>query len=137
MIYHRRMENALVAGSKVYLRPVEPADAPTLVPWFNDPEVIANTSRYRPVTRQDEEEFFEAMRKSTHDVLFGIALAADDRLVGVTGLHDIHARCRHAEMGIRVGDKAMWGQGVGSEASALITGDGRAAGDRLVKISGA
>ena len=40
--------------------------------------------------------------------------------LGMTGLHKIDPRHRHAEFGIMLGDPDRWGQGHGSEATRLM-----------------
>ena len=51
------MHNAFLIGETIYLRPLEKADAPLAVRWFNDSEVIRTLRRYRPMTLLEEEEF--------------------------------------------------------------------------------
>ena len=114
------MKNPFLIGVKVYLRPLEREDAPLLVPWFNDPEVTRNLRRYRPQTLRDEEAFLDKVTQSEHDVALGIVVRATDRLIGVTGLHQIDFKNRHSCFGILIGEKAEWGKGYGTEATALI-----------------
>lgn len=114
------MHNAFLIGASVYLRPLEVADAPALVPWLNDPEVTRHLRRYQPLTLAAEEHFLRRMSESETDLVLGIALRADDRLVGGTGLHKVDARNRHAEFGIFLGDKSVWGKGHGTEATRLV-----------------
>jgi RimJ/RimL family protein N-acetyltransferase len=116
------MNNAFLVADRTYLRPLEREDAPRLVPWFNDAEVIRWTLRYRPMSLADEEQFIERLRGSEHDVLFGIAARGSDALIGVTGLHAIDARNRSATMGIAIGDRSAWGQRHGTEATVLLVG---------------
>src|SRR5580658_8859407 len=110
------MRNPFLIGSHIYLRPLEPEDAPPIVTWFNDPEVTRFTLRYRPLTVAEELEFFQRIRTSETDLVLGIALREKDDLIGTTGLHQIDARNRHALFGISIGDKQHWGKGHGSEA---------------------
>ncbi len=116
------MQNPFLVGERTYLRPLEREDAARLVPWFNDAEVTRYTTQFRPKARDDEEEFIERMRRSEHDVLFGIAARGSDALIGATGLHAIDARNRSATLGIVVGDRSAWGQRHGTEATTLIVG---------------
>ena len=112
------MQSPILVGGRVYLRPVELADAPTLAPWFNDPDVARYLPTYRPLPVHAEEEFLRAAA-DRDKVLFGVALREDDRLVGVTGLEP-EFRCRGARFGITLGDKSVWGRGHGTEATALV-----------------
>jgi RimJ/RimL family protein N-acetyltransferase len=114
------MNSPFLIGPSVYLRPLEIADARTIVPWLNDPEVTRNLRRYQPMTLAEEEEFLRRLPESATDLALGIALRADDRLVGATGLHKMDTRNRHAELGIFIGDKSAWGKGHGTEATRLL-----------------
>ncbi len=114
------MHCPFLIGSSIYLRPLEPADARTIVPWLNDPEVTRHLRRFQPMTLAAEEEFLRRVSESPTDLVLGIALRADDRLVGVTGLTGVDPRNRHAQFGIFIGDKSEWGKGHGTEATRLM-----------------
>jgi RimJ/RimL family protein N-acetyltransferase len=114
------MQNPFLIGATVYLRPLETEDAPTLVPWFNDPEVTRFLKRHQPVTLADEVDFLRRIAASPTDLVLGVALRAEDRLIGTTGLKGMDVRNHHAEFGIAIGDKTYWGKGCGTEATRLI-----------------
>jgi RimJ/RimL family protein N-acetyltransferase len=116
------MTNPFLVGSRIYLRPLERDDAPRLTPWFNDPELRQHIQSYWPRSVAWEEQRIANAGNSSSDVLLGIALKESDALVGVTGLHDLELKDRHAQLGISLGDKAAWGQGLGGEAVALMLG---------------
>jgi RimJ/RimL family protein N-acetyltransferase len=116
------MQNPFIVGERIYLRPLERADAPTLQPWFNDLEVTRFTTHYLPISLPKEEEFIDKGSRSETDVILGIMLRDGDRLIGATGLHGISARHRSCTLGISIGDKREWGKGYGSEAVRLLVG---------------
>jgi RimJ/RimL family protein N-acetyltransferase len=118
------MQNPHVIGERVYLRPLERADARTVQPWFNDPEVTANLQLRRPVNLDFEEEFIAKALESPDRVILGAALRADDRLIGSTGIETIDFDNRSGQFGIAIGDKAEWGKGFGTEVTRLMTGYG-------------
>jgi RimJ/RimL family protein N-acetyltransferase len=99
---------------------LEREDAPVLAPWINDPEVTRTLAAWRPYTVGMEIEFIEHATKSEQDLVLGIALRADDRLIGITGLHRIDSRSRQASFGISIGEKREWGQGYGTEATRMM-----------------
>jgi RimJ/RimL family protein N-acetyltransferase len=115
------MTNPFLVGTRLYLRPLEKADAATFVPWMNDPEVTRFLLVYRPLNLRAEEEFIDRLGQGD-DVVLGIALRDGDRLIGATGLHNIDQRCRRASFGIGIGAKGEWGKGYGTEATRLIVG---------------
>jgi RimJ/RimL family protein N-acetyltransferase len=114
------MINAFLIGKKVYLRPLEKADASLMVPWFNDQEVIRTLRRYRPLTLKEEEEWLDKVAQDEGGVVLGIVVRETDRLIGGTGLHQTDFRNRHSTFGIIIGEKTEWGKGYGTEATALV-----------------
>ncbi|HEX7077259.1 MAG TPA: GNAT family protein [Candidatus Eisenbacteria bacterium] len=114
------MKAPFLIGRKIYLRPLEPEDVPSLKTWVNDAEISRYLLLYRPMTNADEQAFLDRTRGSATEVVLGIALRATDRLIGTTGLHAIHPKDRHAIFGILIGDKRCWNRGYGSEATALM-----------------
>src|SRR6185503_17525892 len=108
--------------SKVYLRPLELDDAPSLVTFINDPDVTRTLEVHRPMNLIAEREFIERMVRSEHDVALGIVTVVGDRLIGTVGLHRINWKDRHACLGIEIGIKAEWGSGYGTESTRLMTG---------------
>ncbi len=49
-----QMKNVFLIGPNIYLRPLEVDDAPTFLPWVNDPEVARTLKIYRPLNRHAE-----------------------------------------------------------------------------------
>jgi RimJ/RimL family protein N-acetyltransferase len=108
----------MVRGERVYLRPSERSDIPTFVRWFNDAETTSFLAQRAPLSIPLEERWFERMlegegKTSYH---FVICLLDDDRAVGTIGLFDINEIDGSAGMGIAIGEKSLWGQGLGSDA---------------------
>jgi RimJ/RimL family protein N-acetyltransferase len=116
------MKNALLIGPTVYLRPLQRADAPLLVPWMNNPEVTRTLARIRPLNLQLEEEYIDHVSRSERDLGLLLVVRAADRPVGAAGLHQIDARNRHAGFGIALGEPQECGKGYGSEATRLMLG---------------
>ena len=115
------MKNAFLSGEKIYLRPLEYADAPTLVGWMNDPDVTRTLQVFRPLNEQAERDYIDRVSKDTNQVGFAIVSRRDDQFIGTAGLMGIDWRDRHAAFGISIGDKTKWGLGYGTEATALLT----------------
>lgn len=114
------MKEPFIVGQKVYLRPLEVDDIDNFVTWLNDEEVNKYLIRTMPLNRVREKEFLEGLYKDNHEIILGIALKANDELIGVIGLHKISLPFRNAEMGIIIGDKSRWSKGYGSEAVRLM-----------------
>ena len=118
------MQTPFLIGTKVYLRPLEREDAPTIQPWVNDPELTRNLLLFRPMSRQAEEDYVARVNADEHSVATLIATRDGDRPVGLCSLKGIDLRNRNAELGILVAPKDEWGKGYGTEATRLIVGYG-------------
>jgi RimJ/RimL family protein N-acetyltransferase len=107
-------------GERVYLRPVELADAESLTSWINDWRV-AQTLQFRwPMSVHQEEDFLSTLYTSKTDMVLALCLKKDDRMIGAAGLHQIDPIHRRAVLGIFIGEVAEWGQGYGTEATRLM-----------------
>lgn len=114
------MKNAYLIGPTVYLRPLERSDAALAQGWLLDPEVRGYLRQYRPLTLQREEEYIARLAESEHDIGLVVMLRAGDRPIGLAGLHQIDLKNRHAQFGILIGVKELWGKGHGTEATRLL-----------------
>jgi RimJ/RimL family protein N-acetyltransferase len=114
------MNNPFLVGRNTYLRPLEREDASLIVQWLNDPEVTRTLAIYRPINLQAEEEFIAKIYESESEFVLGIAVQDSDGLIGVTGLHRMDFKNRHANFGIAIGDKDQWGKGYGTEVTSLM-----------------
>lgn len=104
----------MLQGERVRLRALERGDLPTIVRWFNDPEVRRRLARVEPMSLAEEERWFDALLRATTEVVFGI-VDGEGVLVGTCGLHRIDWRNRAAALGIVIADVAHRGRGLGSD----------------------
>src|SRR5262245_28464904 len=116
------MKNPFLIGNTIYLRPLEREDAAVIALWFNDPEVSRNLRRYRPMSVHQEIAWLEQNlgEGETDTLALGIVVKADDRFIGVCGLHQIELRNRQTSFGITIGEKDTWGKGYGTEVTRLM-----------------
>jgi diamine N-acetyltransferase len=109
------------AGEKVALGPRRRDLVPLYQAWLNDFEVTRTLAvSARPMTREQEEGWYERAGQREGEVGFTIYECATMRPVGNTGLHKIDLMHRTAEFGIMIGEKACWGKGYGTEATQLM-----------------
>jgi RimJ/RimL family protein N-acetyltransferase len=97
------------------LRPPEPADVEALYRYKNDPEIAEMLGGFVAggYSSADLEDWLEFHRKHEDEVLWVIAAPEDDRCVGHVGLYKIDHRIRSAEFALMIGDRSIWGQGLG------------------------
>jgi UDP-4-amino-4,6-dideoxy-N-acetyl-beta-L-altrosamine N-acetyltransferase len=105
----------MILGEKVRLRAIEREDIPTFVRWLNDPEVRRYLEMYLPMSKAEEEQWFESYLKNDSSRIFGIE-TGEGVFIGNIGLHDIDWKNRSAVLGIVIAEKEYWGQGCGSDA---------------------
>lgn len=110
-------------GAQVTLRPYSAGftddDLATLYGWARDDEVLALAGGL-PLTLDFER--FKALflaqlprHNSAHEQLF-VILDADGVLVGRAGLYRVDPALARAELGIVIGERARWAQGLGRDA---------------------
>lgn len=79
----------MVLGELVKLRPMEPSDAEALWRWDHDPEVMRwMEDGYAQPLAQVKKRMEERPRNAYGDVLFGIEVRADTKLIGLVQLRD-------------------------------------------------
>jgi RimJ/RimL family protein N-acetyltransferase len=116
------MQNPFLIGPRLYLRPLEKADAPLCARFMNDPDVRRTLKRNWPLSVAEEENWVANVANARENVVLGICLRDGDRLIGTVGLSQFDWVARHASFGISVGEKDCWDKGYGSEAMRLIIG---------------
>jgi [ribosomal protein S5]-alanine N-acetyltransferase len=93
----------------------------TYVAWLNDEEVKHFLeSRFDVHTLESTRAFVSANLAAPDAVLFGIRSLTLGAHVGNIRLGYIHPHHRTGEIGIMVGDRRAWGQGVASGAIRLV-----------------
>lgn len=111
-----------IQGKGILLRPIDRQDLPLLRSFVNDPEVMYFSNVYWPVSDDRQERWFEVMSQASDAVWFAIANSgsAQEEVVGTCCLVGIDWIGRLAELRIRIGNKAFWGQGIGTEATRCL-----------------
>ena len=105
----------MILGQKTRLRAIEREDIPTFVRWLNDPEVRRYLELYLPISKAEEENWFEAQLENESSRVFGIE-TEEGVLIGNIGLSELDWKNRNAYLGIVIAEKEYWGQGYGSDA---------------------
>ncbi len=114
----------MIYGERIRLRAVEREDIPRFVEWLNDPEVIAGLTINLPMASWDETRWFENLsNRSPEQRPLSIEVKTPDggwKHIGNVGLEGIEWMNRSAGFGIFIGEKALWNQGYGTEATRLM-----------------
>lgn len=113
----------MIIGERVRLRGIERQDIAQFVTWLNDREVTENLLLNLPVSRAEEEGWFERMLQrpmEEHPKAIEVKTADGWVFVGNIGFHDLDWVHRTVEVGLFIGEKKYWNQGFGSEAMRLM-----------------
>jgi RimJ/RimL family protein N-acetyltransferase len=108
------------SAARVKLTPLRSADLETLFAWINDRELVVLSAPFEPVHEPDHRAWFDAIRRRTDVVVFGIRSMPTDELIGSCQLTRIDRRHRTAELQIRIGPANARGHGAGTEAVRLL-----------------
>ena len=96
------------------LRPLGSDDLEALYKYKNDPEVAGMLGGFSTgYSLRDLEDWLDFHRKRSDEILWAIAECKSNQCAGHVGLYKIDHRVRSAEFGIVIGERALWGQGLG------------------------
>jgi RimJ/RimL family protein N-acetyltransferase len=113
MSYYRK-----ISGEKCYLSPITVEDAEIFTGWLNDIEVTMNLSIVQQqISLAKEKTILERMAQGGYS--FAIIDNQTDKIIGITGLHNLDHINRAAEIGLFIGEKEFWNRGYGLEATRL------------------
>jgi RimJ/RimL family protein N-acetyltransferase len=100
----------------VDLRPACREDMRELVKHFSSMRVHLYTNGLFAQTLENEEEWYEKVRKSEDHCTWLIQPEGYDKPIGTTGFHNINTRENSCTSGIIIWDADWWGKGVASAA---------------------
>ena len=110
-----------ITGDKVALGPLRRDLIPLYHAWVSNLETTMYLSEAGTVLTLDEEiAWFDSQGSRPNDATFTIYITGDWQPIGTVNLHQIHLQHRKANMGIMIGEPALRGQGLGTEAVELI-----------------
>jgi len=109
-------------GQHVTLRPMTHADAPHLVRWASDPDFAWFQWGRRPGRFPDDEAARRWIDTIADNRGATFAIEHDGRPIGQANYRDLRPKGKSAEVGIGIGEPALWGKGLGREALTLLVG---------------
>jgi RimJ/RimL family protein N-acetyltransferase len=114
-------EGHLLQGVRVRLTALDESDARTIARWHEDVDYLRlqDTSAAVPRTAADISSEITAESKAADTIVLAIRLVDGDELVGTLGFYEIEWSNQVAWLGLGIGDRSLWGQGIGSEAMQL------------------
>jgi ribosomal-protein-alanine N-acetyltransferase len=118
----QNMDRPFLAGKRIYMRPIDTADADgDYLQWVND-EIVYSTlaSLHFPTTKAKLLAYIESNSGSSDVAFFGIMTTAENKLIGTAKLGPVQWIDRHAYVALYIGDPAARGKGYGSEVVFLL-----------------
>ena len=113
----------MIKGKRVELKPLEREHIDLFLKWFNDPEIIQYLKMYKPMTRDMEEEWFNALIHKEDAVYFSVHIKDEsnsDRIIGNCAIQNINSKNRSSSCGITIGEKDYQNRGYGTEIMELL-----------------
>jgi RimJ/RimL family protein N-acetyltransferase len=111
----------ILEGPRVSIRPVEWGDLPTICIWWNDPIVMreVRAEKFKPTLEQVQKSW-PVWRDPGPYEYHEFIVCLGDRAIGEIGYVFGDVDQETAEVDIKIGDFSLWGQGLGTEAMALL-----------------
>jgi [ribosomal protein S5]-alanine N-acetyltransferase len=117
----RRQARLTLTGAKVELREFtrDHLRDPAYLGWLREPAVMGTVNRVEyllPLEFGDVAAYVRKAIANPAENFFAIHLRRGGRFVGTLRLFAIDWRARQAEIGIMIGDRRVWGRGLGTDA---------------------
>jgi RimJ/RimL family protein N-acetyltransferase len=113
------MYGPVIQGKLVRLRPPRPEDAALMITWFEDLEVTRFMLLRFPPSIDAEREWLDGMAKAQDSVVW--VVEHEGRAVGTSAIHLIDWANGFGTTGTVIGEKSVWGKGLGRELMQLRT----------------
>ena len=106
----------------ITLKALSKSDILPFYNWINDEDVIKySLSLFRKInTKSEIENWYSALLKNEKDITLGIFLESTNELIGYAGICDISETNKSGEYYIFIGEKKLWGRGIGTKVTEQI-----------------
>ena len=109
-----------IEGKRIFLKSLGEENATDdYCGWLNDREVNVYLET-RKTTVEELKEYIREKNESENALFLGMFLKENSRHIGNIKLEPIDFEKKTAVLGILLGDKSCWGQGIGTEAVKLL-----------------
>lgn len=114
----------MIHGNQVTLRAPIAEDSDDYFSWINNKALVLKNADYKPVLKEEHDQWFNAIGLNPSIVLFSIVENHQHQLIGSCSLRNINLHHQNAELQIRIGNLNYHGRGFGSEATQLLVNYG-------------
>ncbi|MBE90541.1 MAG: hypothetical protein CMM76_14015 [Rhodospirillaceae bacterium] len=88
--------------------------------WLRNPDIVKtlNLPTYleSPISEDGVRDYYRTMIASHTDFFFAILLNKNDRFIGTAKAGHIDFFARHADIGVMIGEKSLWGMGIATDS---------------------
>jgi RimJ/RimL family protein N-acetyltransferase len=110
----------VIQGSSFRMRPPRLEDAAASLPWLEDMEVTVRLRYIHPPSLERAEEELRTLARDPDSITWTVEY--EGRPVGFTDIRRIDWASGAGHTGTVIGDKAVWGKGIGGELMRLRAG---------------
>lgn len=114
------MDNSFLIGKKVYLRPIELADARMVCQGENDPMVRETLFLYFPAALTKVEDKIRQYVSSNETIMFTVVEKESNRAVGQTAFFRVDYVSRAAIFYLAILSPDCWSKGLGADTTQLM-----------------
>jgi RimJ/RimL family protein N-acetyltransferase len=106
----------------ILLKPLAKSNVSSFFKWINDDDVIKySLSLFDKINTEKEiENWFYGLLRDKVNISLGIFLETTGELIGYAGICDISKTNKSGEYFIFIGEKKLWGKGIGKEVTEKI-----------------
>lgn len=112
----------LYRGGVIYLRSLNLQDCTErYVEWLNDPEINRYLeTRWYEQNLSSVSDFINSQMENNHSYLFAIIKNDTNQHIGNIKIGPVNPYHHHADISYFIGEKALWGKGIATEAVKLV-----------------
>ena len=106
----------------IELKPLSKNNVTPFYKWINDDEVIKYSLPLflKISTKIEIDKWYKELIENNENIDYGIFLKTNGELIGYSGLCNISKTNKSAEFYIFIGNKEMWGKGIGKKVTEQI-----------------
>lgn len=88
--------------------------------WLRNPDIVKtlNLPSYleSPISEGGIRDYYQTMISSPTDFFFAILLNKNNQFIGTAKAGHINFFARHADIGVMIGEKSLWGMGIATDS---------------------
>ena len=112
----------IAEGDRVVIRELEEGDLVRVLEWINDQEIAYYMGIRQRVTWPDQRAWYKRLKEDGSKQVFAIVLKEGLRHVGNVSLDNINFIDQNARLTIFLGDRKLYGKGLGYDALRAFLG---------------